>query len=437
MTTSDNNSPPSTEAPTKGHALFRQSALDRLASPEQLDNIVSDLPAKDRWALLSVLALIVLLLLWSVFGKIPERVKGMGILISTNAVVINAVSADTGVVTAVFHQIGEQVKRGQHLGSVDLPDLTARLNTLESAVKERTEQLQAASQRVADSDQIFNVAQLNRKKTLEQRLSAAQDASELLAKQLHQDEALYERRLLTWQQVNDVRNALMQARSNVLDSRSQLAQLQSETTQQHNASTRELQDLRDRLSDAQRQLQEIRARIDDLGTIKSPADGRIVEWKARPGTRLAQGMPVVSIETGTGGLEALVYLPANDGKRTKPGMVVQVAPSTVKREEYGMLLGTLAQVSDFPVTAQAVLAEVGNEELVKAFTGAGPMLAARVHLQPNPKRRSGYEWSGGPGPESTEALSRGSLLEAEVTVDWRRPISYVVPWLRKSTGLIE
>ena len=44
------------------------------------------------------------------------------------------------------------------------------------------------------------------------------------------------------------------------------------------------------------------------------------------------------------GLEAIVYIPSVHGKKIRPGMEVQIAPSTVKKEEFGYLLGTVTYV---------------------------------------------------------------------------------------------
>jgi HlyD family secretion protein len=143
----------------------------------------------------------------------------------------------------------------------------------------------------------------------------------------------------------------------------------------------------------------------------------------------------LSLETGVTGLELALYLPPADGKRVKPGMPVKIAPSTVRREEFGMLAATVLDVSDFPATQQAMLATLRNDQLVQTFSAKGAPFAARVQLTLDPTTPSGFRWSGGVGPDVK--LSSGSLAEGEVTVATRRPISYLIPWLRKISGLSE
>ena len=93
---------------------------------------------------------------------------------------------------------------------------------------------------------------------------------------------------------------------------------------------------------------------------------------------LAVGTPVVAIESEGNKLEALIYIPAERGKNVKPGMQVRIEPSTVKREEFGTMIGTVVTVSDFPMTPQGMAAVLHNDNLVTRFSHDGAPYAATV-----------------------------------------------------------
>ena len=62
--------------------LFRNSALERLSSPEQLDRLVV-ITDPMGWLSLGTIALLVAsALAWGMFGSIPYKVNGQGMLIS-------------------------------------------------------------------------------------------------------------------------------------------------------------------------------------------------------------------------------------------------------------------------------------------------------------------------------------------------------------------
>ncbi|NBN79950.1 NHLP bacteriocin system secretion protein [Microvirga tunisiensis] len=424
---------PQTAVENQAARLFRKSALDRLSSPEQLDQLIRLTRPRDWIAMLAVLSLIGLALAWSILGRVPERVKGSGILITSGGRVVDAVAIGEGTLSEILVPVGGRVSQGEQVARVIHPALRQQLENIRAVVSERAGQLETLRGQIAEGARASKDTLAARARVLDLRVKDAQERVAVLAKQAEQDSSLFDRRLITWQQLNETRLALAQARQSELEARSQMSQLETEDISQRNANQRDIRGAEERLADARRQLAEIEIQLRQQETILSPADGRVTEWKAIPGTRIAPGQPLLSVESGATGLELLLYLPPNQGKRVKPGMDVQIAPSTVRREEFGMMEGRVSDVSDFPSTAQAMQAVLRNDQLVQSFSEKGAPYAARISLTRDPRTASGFAWSGGSGPE--QQFTSGSLAEAEVTVAWRRPISYVIPWLRKITGL--
>jgi hypothetical protein len=62
--------------------LFRKVALDRLSSPEQLDQLMQITTPKAWFALIGLGSLLLIAGVWAIFGKIPNEVQGKGILVS-------------------------------------------------------------------------------------------------------------------------------------------------------------------------------------------------------------------------------------------------------------------------------------------------------------------------------------------------------------------
>ena len=62
-------------------------------------------------------------------------------------------------------------------------------------------------------------------------------------------------------------------------------------------------------------------------------------------------------------------------------MEVRIEPSTVKREEFGTMVGTVVTVSEFPITPQGMAAVLHNDSLVTRFSKEGAPYSALVRLQ--------------------------------------------------------
>ncbi len=62
--------------------IFRAAAIERLSSPEQLDQLVRITRPLDWAALLAIGLALVVAVTWSLVGRIATRAPGEGILIS-------------------------------------------------------------------------------------------------------------------------------------------------------------------------------------------------------------------------------------------------------------------------------------------------------------------------------------------------------------------
>jgi biotin carboxyl carrier protein len=136
--------------------IFSQSALDALSSPEQLNQLIKVTSPRAWIALWTVVAVLAAILAWSVFGRLPTRIAGHGILIGEGGT-FHVVVADSGVLTDFkTFAVGEKITRGELLGRVEDPKLQQRL----AAAQNDIAQLQAApapeATRLAQAREVLN-----------------------------------------------------------------------------------------------------------------------------------------------------------------------------------------------------------------------------------------------------------------------------------------
>jgi HlyD family secretion protein len=109
---------------------------------------------------------------------------------------------------------------------------------------------------------------------------------------------------------------------------------------------------------------------------------------------------------------------------------VRLEPSTVRRDEYGMLLGRIESVSPFPATPEGMAATLHNADLVERFRRRGAPYAAVVSFEPDPRTSTGYRWSSRRGPP--DLLVAGALAKAEVETRRQRPVELLLPLVRRA-----
>ncbi|MFN3076198.1 MAG: NHLP bacteriocin system secretion protein [Alphaproteobacteria bacterium] len=128
-------------------------------------------------------------------------------------------------------------------------------------------------------------------------------------------------------------------------------------------------------------------------------------------------------------LVGILYVAPTDGKKVRPGMEVQIAPSTVKREEYGFIIGKVRKVAEIPSTVEGMMRTLKNSQLVTSLSGGGAPFEVIVDLERNPATPTGFRWSSSRGPDT--AINGGTLADATVTVRRIHLISLILPALEQ------
>ncbi|MDD2372180.1 MAG: NHLP bacteriocin system secretion protein [Syntrophomonadaceae bacterium] len=115
--------------------LFRKVSLDRLSSPEQLDQMIAVTTPKAWLALIGIAIILITAIIWSIFGTIPTNIDGQGILINSYGIQ-NIIHTRSGQVTDIRVAAGDYVKRGEVVVRIDQPQLVSTINDYQAQLAE-------------------------------------------------------------------------------------------------------------------------------------------------------------------------------------------------------------------------------------------------------------------------------------------------------------
>ncbi len=475
----------------KPRSIFRAEALDQLSSPEQLEQLLQ-VTNRKSWITLATLGfLILVVLLWSVFGRIPVTVNGTGILIYPRQVMPFQASVQ-GQLSSMNIAVGDRVQAGQVIATVSVPDIAQRLDQ----ERMRLERMEVRHATLVELQQkrlgLETKALQHRRDVLEDRISSAKAMAkalrvknqtyiakqstvinDYLATQTELEQNL-EKRYQSFERLLDSQLAseemVLQAYQKLVDVRIKKSDLELEAQQLElkRLETEEAYgEQQQRISELTTQLQEISidetrlkqqefeeaaeldiqiqetlrsiARLEKTlkkgGEIVNAHDGVILEIAAIPGEIVRAGETLGFIEAENPGSEliAVGFFSVGDGKKVEKGMSVNVTPSTVKRGRHGSIAGVVSEVSAFPVSTDSVAAVVGNSEVASQLTQSQPRIQVYTRLTVDDRTPSGYQWTSGNGPEL--AITSGTTAQVRTTVTHIRPISYVIPVLRNWAGV--
>jgi HlyD family secretion protein len=413
--------------------IFRAVAIERISSPEQLDQLVRIARPFDWAAAFAIGLVLTAVVVWSLVGRIATQTPGDGILIIGGGQVVDAVSAAAGRLDSMSVAVNDRVSQGQVIARIAQTDSEQRYRNAVEVYSERLREhadLMATTDReLAAKAQSFAALEAG----LQQTIKASEKRVAFLTLMVGQLEGILAKGYETRRNVEDRRRELTDAEQRVTDAKNEILKLKTQTLDLESQRERDRQQSLFRVNDARRQMEQLAGELGRSSEVVSPIDGRVIEIKVSAGSVLAVGTPVIQIESEGLTLAAVVYIPGERGKDVKPGMTVRVEPTTVRREEFGTLVGTVRSISDFPMTPQGMLAVLHNDTLVQRFSRDGAPYAAVVELQRDAASPTGYQWSVGHGPPTR--LTTGTLARAEITTRTRRPIDLVLPNIKRLTGL--
>jgi HlyD family secretion protein len=412
--------------------LFRKSALEKLSSPEQLDRLMTVTSPRAWIALCGIGVLLLYTLVWSIFGQIPDKVAGTGILIRGGAI-YDVVAVGSGRISEIKVNPGDIVSAGEVIATASSPELQLKAENLrEQLDKENSDddEMKKADEESSDLEKEATETEISN------LLAAKQQSLTMigfLEEKVKTRATLVNQGVLTQADLLSARSELINAQQQVASDDLQISQAHARESSSENSVQERKTNRRLSKDDIRRQLSEAENELAMSGSIVSIYSGRVIELMAGQGDLVQAGTPVVSLEDLSANLGAVAFISAGDGKKVQPGMEIRISPATVKREEYGALVGNVRTVSDFPSTEEGINRTLHNNELGQGLAGSGPVIEVFADLQKDPGTFSGYKWSSSKGPPLH--VASGTLSSAEIIVGSQHPISLIIPYLKKKTGI--
>jgi len=412
--------------------IYRKVSIERLSSPEQLDQLLKVNSARSWAALLAILLLLALTVVWAFQGSIATTAPGQGVIVRTGGV-LNVSASGSGVVASLNIKVGDRISKNQVIAQVAQPALVERIRATTEAISEAQRARSVAGQMRGGSAKLQLEALDRQRENARREIKVLEDQAKLVAEQVPLEAELLAKGLLTRQQTYATKQKLVEIEGRIAGLNADLKRYDSEQFAIENQPMQADVEMKSRVASLERELAGLRKELEVAGNVVSPYTGEVIELRVTPGSAVTAGVPMLSIQPDLDQLDVLVYVPSALVKQIRAGMEAQISPSTVRREEYGYLRGEVTSVADYPATPAALMRNFQNEPLVGAITGGGPVTELHVRLLPDEKTPSGYRWSSPLGPRIK--LSSGTLVSAQVVTRRQRPINLVIPSVKEMLGL--
>ncbi|MBW2557692.1 MAG: NHLP bacteriocin system secretion protein [Deltaproteobacteria bacterium] len=411
--------------------IFRKVALERLSSPEQLDQLMKITTPKGWVALIALIGLLICAVFWGFLGIIPDRVTGQGILMKSGGVY--AIVPDTsGRVQYRYFSVHDTVRCGQVVARLEQPQLLDQIRGSRAALAEFEKERVRIAQFGTREMVLDKESRKEQKENINSAIEALKEQVGWLNKKIEDQTAIMNMGLITKQQLIDTQEQLSDTEQKIREQFNQLKLLSIKEIQLKNQQGNDLSAIDQKINEAKRTLERLQYSFNEESKVISPYTGRILEVSVDEGSLVSEGQQIMTVELmgkEIKNLEAVLYFSPRDGKKIRLGMNAQISPSTVKQEQYGFIHGLVTSVSAFPSTHRGMMNQLQNEALVDKFSLGMVPVEVRAELIPDPRTASGFKWSSSKGPPIK--VNGGTLCNATVTVSEQRPIDLVIPFFKK------
>jgi len=412
--------------------IFRKVALERLSSPEQLDQLLQVTDAKGWLALAALAALLVAALGWGIFGTVPTEASGTSILIRSGGV-SDVVSTGSGQVAEVLVGVGDTVAKGTVVARIRQDLLRRQIEDLQAKVADQRAAYQESVRSVEEQKRLLARDIAQERADLDRNIAALEKSMALYADREASQEKLLADGLITKQTLVATQESLNTGRFQLDEARQERSGLELKQLQSEQQLDQQLEARRTTIRDLEAQIREDTGKLKEDIAVVSPVAGRVLELTADRGDVVSPGSPILSVEVQSEKLLAVLYVPSAEVKRVQKGMAARISPGAVKKEEYGYLMGRVISVATYPTTPPGMKRLLGNDAVVNKLLQEGPLTRVDVGLIEDPRTPTGYRWSSSKGPDLR--LSSGTLGEGSVVVRQDRPISLLLPTIRGKLGV--
>lgn len=405
---------------------------DEFVSAEHLDRLLHVTQPRGWLALFALGLLIVAAIFWGTFGSVPTLVRGKGILIKTGGV-FEVVALSSGQMDELLVQVDDPVERGQVIGTIAQPDLEEQIRNSAANIEELQAEYenlkQFTSRELALNQEHVAASRLQ----IDHAVKYARERLKWLQERQVDQKMLADQGLITRQRLLDTKENINSTLEQIEIDRNNLKALTIKAVQFEEQKRRALQQSELDLAQEKRRLQRMKLDLKDRTQVVSPYTGRVLEVAIDEGKRVEAGEPIIRMELSGASikkLEAILFVSPEVGKRVTVGMNVNIAPTTVKEEQYGFMIGKVTYVAAFPSSRQAMLRILQNEDLVQTLSAGSAPIQIYTDLIPDPNTPSGFKWSSKQGPPMR--VFSGTLCKASIVVTEQAPITLLIPAAKKA-----
>lgn len=413
---------------------FSKKALDNISQNSDIHSLTK---IRATWSYIGLgfIAIITFVVIfWGCLGRITESIKTPGITLLSDGVT-PLTSQSSGTLKYLNIEPGSEVSIGQVVGQIYSPQLISDYTKAETEYRSLYAEVDALVNEYKKNIEFLLSQETRKKELLDSVDKEIDETKERIIETLTKSEPNFNK-------IDQFKLEYFQTLDSVLQTHYAHLDLLLQGIETESNSQRLIWEAKEKLNILEHQLEEKR-RIKKIHEflfresywITAGNTGKISEVFKETGSYIENGELIALIASNPeDGIYLVAYVPIEQGKKIKSGMRAFFLPSGESSTKNGYVRAVVRKVSEIPVNFESISAELLNQSLAKKIVGNDVMSRVELELIPDLKNPTGYSWTS--KSNHSKRLINGVYGEVIINIDYRSPISYILPVIRDifSTG---
>ena len=299
--------------------FFRKAALEKLSTPEKLDQLIKVTSPKGWIALSTVVIALTTAIAWSFFGNVKTKLNVVGVLLGGE--IHEVVATSQGQLISLHVNIGDIIKEGAVIASIEQPELFQQIEEVKASLKEREFDLQQLLSYGNQDTRLQGQLIQQQRSSIDLQTQSENKNLEFLRNQLETEKNLLKQGLITNSQVVNTQQQIEAAKNSIERLKSQMMQTSSQKLNIGFDLQQKININKQRIAENKRRLKHLEERYDIQTNIRSSYAGEVLEVLTDAGVIVAQGTPLFKLKNSSqiagDKLRGVLYIPSQDGKKIK------------------------------------------------------------------------------------------------------------------------
>lgn len=380
-----------------------------------------------KLVLIAIVVICIIASVWGLFGSIPQRVQGIG-MINTVSGVDAITPLVSGRITELKVELDDTLKEGDIIAVLEQPELKSSIDQLKYSIESLKQTNKISSKSISVSSKIKKESYNLEIERLNYSLNEVNENIEFFNKKLKEEKEIYEKGLITYSQYFATKQQLESYEINKIEIQEQIKL--SELKMREANIGNELNNLSkiEQIGLLELQLENLTSTYEKASLITAVRTGYISALNVQEGDLVSPDV-IIALITDTYNQELSyvlnLYVPFNSNATISEGMDVDIQIFSVDPYLHGYLNGKVKRVGQYMANSQGLFNTLGNQDLVESLEAKGGVYSVEVELVVDPNTYTGYSWSNGEGPQTK--VHPGQLCLAYVDVKVKAPLDLILP----------